>query len=344
MATISPLSDGHYPAKMQRARRGAFRGPHLIVNHLMEASETLTRAEDLGKNYFSDPRDKNGKQVYASTHNGVDGNSIATYVTEDQCAYGSHGNDRAIHMEHAGFNAQTIAEWSDWFGLSMLDRSARWAADVCARNDIPVLWMTDDMLSDAWGKPGPIGIADHWTMTRVLGGGKGHVDHFPDAIRGAYMKRVERYYNDPAARPVVVEGDYSGKPSLGGSSGRPERGDIAATGAPADLQQGLVDAGIDIGNGGLHGDGVDGDCGPQTMAGVVKYRVMHGLSAYPMVNDSVWNKIDNQVLAQPKPGLLPTGPVAPVAPTPTEKEVRREKIHRAQRHMLTAADILGDLL
>lgn len=346
MAWISPLSDGMYPAKMQRERRGAGRGVHVIVNHLMEASETLTRAEDLGRNYFNDPRDADGNQVYASTHYGVDANSIATYVAEDRCAYGSHGNDRALHMEHAGFNAQTMAQWTDLYSLAMLDRSARWAADVCKRHGIRVVWLDDDALSDAWGKPGPMGITDHWTMTRVLGGGRGHVDHFPLAVRGAYMVRVARYRANAAARPVIMEGDYSGKPSLGGSSGRPERGDIPATGAPADLQQGLVDAGIDIGNTGVNGDGVDGDCGPLTMAGVVTLRRANRLSAVPMVNDSVWALIDAGTAPKVPPVVVPPVVVKPTEPTepPPSDETVKDRIRTAQRHALSAADILGDLL
>lgn len=327
MAIVSPLQDQYFPAKMRRPRDAGTR-PRIVVNHMMEASETLTRAEDLGRNYFADPRDKAGKQVYASTHDGCDADSIAGYVFEDELAYGSHGNTWALHMEHAGFNSQTDADWFDWFGIAMLDRSARWAADACKRNDIEPTWLDADALSDRWSElgKGSGGITDHLTMTTVLGAGSGHVDHFGTAVRRHYMTRVARYTADPAARPILVQGDRSGKKSLGASAGRPEIGDKRATGAPADLQTGLVTLGYDIGPYGIGRDGVDGNPGPATFGAVALLRNKNGLEASPIVDDAVWAIIDR---TEPQP-----------EPEPEPELTLRGRIRQASRLITRGLDIL----
>lgn len=329
MAVVSALCDGYWPAKMRRGRRDGGR-PIVLVDHLMEASLTATRAEDLGRNYFADPRDKNGIQVYASTHYGVDTDSTGCYVHEDECAYGSHGNDWAIHIEHPGFNAEGSAGLAQWDDLAMLDRSSRLAAEICRRNDLPPVWVDADALSDGWGAKAPLGVTDHRTMTEVIGKGVGHVDEWPLDVRIARMIRIGRYHDVPDARPVLVQGDKAGKRSLGASAGRPEVGDKPATGAVAELQALLVAAGYDLGSYGVRRDGVDGDLGRTGIAAVIAYRIDRGLSKNPLVDDAMWRLLD----AAPQAATVPTpAPVPPPRPPVVAAPRDLSRLEAAERHL-----------
>lgn len=278
----------------------------LIVMHDMEAPETATMAEDLGRNWFAKPRDANGKRVYASTQLGVDNNSVVGYVYEDQAAYGANrpANLRGIHIELAGYARQSKDEWLDAFGRAMLDRAARVTAEICRRRGIPVVWLDAAAL-----RSGHKGITSHDECSKAWGGN--HTDPGPNFPVAVFMALVQRYYDDPKARPVLVPGDRDGHNSLGASAGRVGKLD----GACSDLQRLLVDDGYDLGEFGPNGDGVDGDPGGLTWDAVRAARLFRGLSDEEIVDEALWLSLDGQGASPVRePVVVPDPPV--VVPEP----------------------------
>ena len=73
-------------------------------------------------------------------------------------------------MEHAGYARQSCDEWFDPFSRRMLARSAKIAAAICTRWNIPVRFV------DAAGlMRGERGITTHYQVTK--GPGKGRTTH-----------------------------------------------------------------------------------------------------------------------------------------------------------------------
>lgn len=134
-----------------------------VVIHCMEGSESSTRAERCAKwiaglnSRFPAPR--------ASAHYCVDSDSIVQCVSEEHVAWHAPGANRyGIGIEHAGFSRQTIDEWLDPFGRSMLNLSAALTADICKRWDIPMQFISsEDLLLDRRG------ITTHCEVTKAFG-------------------------------------------------------------------------------------------------------------------------------------------------------------------------------
>src|SRR5207248_2455007 len=80
------------------------RDVRVIVLHAMEAPEKGDTARSVG-NYFA-----SGK-ARASAHIGVDSNEIIQYVYDNNVAWAAPGvNHDGIHIEHAGYSAQTESQ------------------------------------------------------------------------------------------------------------------------------------------------------------------------------------------------------------------------------------------
>ena len=171
----------------------------LIVIHDMEAPESGQTAENVA-NYF-----KNGSGGRkASAHYNIDNNSIVQSVRDDVVAYHAPGgNSDGIGIEHAGYMRQTREEWLDEYSTSVLDLSARLAADLAIKYNIPA-----KRLSDAELKAGNRGFVGHDQISRVYKRSS-HTDPGPNFPWDVYINKVAYYIstggNDliPSKPPVV---------------------------------------------------------------------------------------------------------------------------------------------
>jgi N-acetyl-anhydromuramyl-L-alanine amidase AmpD len=131
----------------------------LIVIHDEEYPEKPSASEDIARDFANRPA--NDK---ASTHICVDCDSIIQCVNDSLIAWAAPPvNDRAIHIELAGFGAQKTADWRDNYSNAMLGLAADAAAQYALKFNLPILHLTDDQLRD--GKPGFVG---HDQVSRVF--------------------------------------------------------------------------------------------------------------------------------------------------------------------------------
>lgn len=168
--------------------------PSLIIVHTMETPENRGRAYQVA-NWFAGP-----SSPMASAHYMVDDAEIYMSVKEEDTAWAVGDfdlNQKSISIEHAGVAAQTSQEWQDNYSKHELANSARLAADICKRYNIPAVKLSpQDILA---GKPGFAGHADITVAKHVVGG---HLDpgvHFP---WDDYLKQINAILHPPAT-PVA---------------------------------------------------------------------------------------------------------------------------------------------
>lgn len=166
-----------------------------IVVHTLEYPERPTAAE-WAAGFFKDPQGPSGP-VAVSAHYTVDVDSITHSVLEKDVAWhAGPANGWSIGIEHAGYAAQTSAEWADTYSIAMLERSAELAANICRRYGIPAVRLTAADLKE--GKR--LGICGHVDVTNGLTGGKGHTDPGPNFPWAWYLERVNELLE---ATPVI---------------------------------------------------------------------------------------------------------------------------------------------
>jgi hypothetical protein len=123
----------------------------LVVVHTAEGARTV---QSLGS-YFSSP------SVQASSHAGIDDQTIETYVPYDSAAWTLRsGNSISDNAELCGFAAWTRAQWLNEH-RRMLDLTAQWIRERCQARGIPIRKLTPQQV--AAGQPGVIGHYD-WTI------------------------------------------------------------------------------------------------------------------------------------------------------------------------------------
>jgi N-acetyl-anhydromuramyl-L-alanine amidase AmpD len=151
----------------------------LIVIHTMEAHERNDTAENVAA-YFAGPQ-----APQASAHYCIDADSEVQCVRDEEVAWhASEVNGRSIGLEHAGFAKQTPEEWQDDFSQAMLLRSAKLAAALCLKYDIPVCKLTPEQVKD-----GERGFCGHVDVNEGYGH-PGHWDPGPSFPWDAYMMLV----------------------------------------------------------------------------------------------------------------------------------------------------------
>lgn len=148
------------------------RTPTQIVIHTAECIETRDAAAESLALWAAGP-----SAPQASWHYAVDRGAIVQSVRDTDIAWHANkANDKAIGIEHAGYAAQTAAQWHDAPSTEILERSARLVAMLCRH------WrIRTDYLSDAMIRAGRPGIFGHVDANRALGT-PGHTDpgsHFP---------------------------------------------------------------------------------------------------------------------------------------------------------------------
>ena len=140
----------------------------------MEARQGSNTAEAVGA-WFSKPQSKTqpppaGFGPAASAHAGVDEDSVVQYVLPGDVAWGAPGgNSNGYHVEHAGYSAETDADWASAPNTAMLALSAKHVAKACNFFDVPRVRLSLDEVAvctrDALIRKG--------VLTGALSGSKG---------------------------------------------------------------------------------------------------------------------------------------------------------------------------
>lgn len=153
----------------------------LIVVHTMENPEKPGTALGVAR-WFAGPQ-----APQASAHYCVDSATVVQCVKETDVAWGAPSANRdGVHIEHAGYGRQTLADWSDDYSSQMIRLSAQLAAEIAARWGIEPRRLTIAEVAD--GKtPGFCGHADVTAAFRTKGG---HIDPGPNFPWALYIARV----------------------------------------------------------------------------------------------------------------------------------------------------------
>jgi hypothetical protein len=112
-----------------------------------------------------------------------------------------NANRNGIHLEHAGYAAQSAADWSDPYSETMLQLSAPLAADICTRWKIPIVFCPAVDIANGHG-----GITTHAEVTIAYHTVGGHTDPGPGFPMAHYINLVHEAAGSATSqevRPVV---------------------------------------------------------------------------------------------------------------------------------------------
>ena len=172
MASIAPPQHEFIGAKsFRRASRTAV---DWVCIHVAECNEVLGAARSLAK-YCRSGSGGTG----ASWHYSCDKEEIIQSVREEDIAFATktasipRGFDtRAIHIELAGWSAQTSAQWGDEYSSRELILCAKLVSEILPRWNIPMVWCGEDAL-----RLEERGVTAHVIVSHTLGVGRtNHTD------------------------------------------------------------------------------------------------------------------------------------------------------------------------
>lgn len=156
----------------------------VIVLHSAEIGEFHSSAEGLGQAF------KLGMPKPASSHYGVDDDSIQQYVRDKDIAFHAPGvNTRSLGIEQAGYAKQTREEWLDPYGQRMLRLVAKLVAAKCKQYSVPLVWLKPEEIV-----AGQRGICQHIDVTHAYPPkkGGGHWDCGPHYPMGLVLEWAEQ--------------------------------------------------------------------------------------------------------------------------------------------------------
>ncbi len=166
----------------------------LIVIHTMEAPEKPHTARNVAA-WFAGPT-----APQASAHYCLDADDTIQCVKDDVVAWGAPGANRTgLHLEHAGYAAQSAADWHDDYSTRMLVRSAALAAELVKRYAIPVVHLDAAALA---ADPNARGFTGHVDVTNGRNGGKGHTDPGGAFPWDDYLILVDSFLRDTDRPPA----------------------------------------------------------------------------------------------------------------------------------------------
>ena len=169
-----------------RGRRKAVR---LIVIHTMETPQKPGTALAVA-GWFAGP-----DAPQASAHYCIDDAAVVWCVREGDTAWHAPGvNADGIGLEHSGSAALRRAGWVDRYSQMVLTNSAKLAADIAARHNIPLVHLTNEQLA-----AGAKGFIGHAQASQVYGGD--HTDPGDEFPWAAYLKLVQAAAAAKAKRP-----------------------------------------------------------------------------------------------------------------------------------------------
>lgn len=138
---------------------GRRRPIRLIVVHDMEYTERLDAAEQVARMFSTTTRS-------ASAHTCIDADSEVRCVRDADTAFAAPGaNADGLQIEHAGYARQSRLEWLDPYGVQMLNRSARRAAEWCQKYALPPRRLGVSEIAGLSAK----GICGHWDVSKAFG-------------------------------------------------------------------------------------------------------------------------------------------------------------------------------
>jgi peptidoglycan hydrolase-like protein with peptidoglycan-binding domain len=172
MASVAPPQYEFIQAK--KLRKASRTAVDWVCIHVAECNEVRGAARNLAKYCAGGCDGRN-----ASWHYSVDKEEIIQSVREEDIAYATstasipRGFDtRAIHIELAGWSAQTIGQWNDDYSESELVLCAKLVSEILPRWSIPVVWCGEDAL-----RLEERGVTAHVIVTHTLGVGRtNHTD------------------------------------------------------------------------------------------------------------------------------------------------------------------------
>lgn len=155
----------------------------VIVLHSAEIGEFHSSAEGLGRAFNI------GMPKPASTHYGVDDDSIMQYVRDKDIAFHAPGvNGRSLGIEQAGYAKQTREEWLDPYGQRMLRLVAKLVAAKAKQYAVPLVWLKPEQIV-----AGRRGICQHIDITHAYPPKKGgHWDCGPNYPMGLVLEWAEQ--------------------------------------------------------------------------------------------------------------------------------------------------------
>lgn len=166
----------------------------LIVIHDMEHPETPGTAHNV-TSWFAGPT-----APQASAHYCVDDAEVWGSVRDHDVAWHAPGANRnGIGIEHAGYANQTPAGWDDPYSRSMLNLSARLAADLVERWRIPVGYVGPAELV-----AGHRGITTHAAVSTAFHRST-HTDPGPNFPMGAYLNSIRAALAGSTSETPVVK-------------------------------------------------------------------------------------------------------------------------------------------
>lgn len=159
----------------------------LVVEHTPIWKEVPTGAEGLGR-YFATMAD--GRK--ASSHIGVDSDTVVQYVKDSYVAYGAPGaNHDGMHIEIIGTHTQTQSEWRDLFSITALALAADATAQYCLKYNLPPKLLTVAQVKDGRTK----GVCSHH-MVSLAFGRTDHTDPGTNFPWSRFMRYVEGAYEE----------------------------------------------------------------------------------------------------------------------------------------------------
>ena len=154
----------------------------LIVIHSMEVAEYPNVAKNVALSWHS------AASPMASAHFCIDSNNIIQCVKLEDTAYHAPGvNSIGIGIEHAGYAAQTGAQWHDDYSTKMLELSAGLVAKLCIKYNIPVVFIDSVGLINKQR-----GITTHVAVTNAFHKSD-HTDPGKNFPMDEYLDKVNAY-------------------------------------------------------------------------------------------------------------------------------------------------------
>lgn len=160
--------------------KGRIKPVELIVLHSMEAPEKGSTAENVA-HYFA-------TSAPASAHYCVDNDSVIQCVRDEDTAWQcKNANANGLGIEHGGYARQSADEWLDDYSKAMIELSARLAAGLCKKFNIPAFRAV------FVGPSNPKVIKPGFCMHREVPLHGSHTDPGPNFPIDYYLSRVRVY-------------------------------------------------------------------------------------------------------------------------------------------------------
>lgn len=174
----------------------------LVVMHTMQAPEKPGTARAVANWFAGESAPK------ASAHFCVDSIETIQCVKEDVVAWAAPGaNNNGVHIELAGYAAQSAPQWDDVYSRAMLERAAKVSADTCLRNQIPIRRLTVEDLKAG----GARGFCGHIDVSKAFlksdhtdPGGSFPWDHYLDLVRAALPQPEDVALDDETRQRVMA--------------------------------------------------------------------------------------------------------------------------------------------